>query len=996
MALARFHQSGESKYKPSVEKNSLLIKYPINVFDQNSFSKNWQDLLNGNPGLVTIKSLPIENNFLYLNENPLQINDTFFSVNAQNLEFRVPSNYVIHNGVLYRFENELDTIIQTQNDLGYKMIANYNGLLVFVDPNNTADMITIQGIGIRNSDLEFKFSVRSTVSQLETATQIFCPIPWENVNVKKNFVLQPNGGDGTPIDNPLNYFDVSPSVDVNGKRIITLTLRLVNGQEFQQSYEDQRGDSTSITVTDLNNRANRNEIGQINLKKFFETITDLTKIEHVAGTKKVRWFYRNETGVEYYREFDFTPLIPAAVLDINIDKIEPDPDDADVWVVYETDGTPHEINLSKYVASVSVDPETGAITISQGGNQLFTVGLAGQTNNYYDLDQLPVIPSPFGLPKGLKDQIYFISEEGTNKVIPDWLLLENIIVQSQEEFDIATAEGFTLEKVFDTWEMFSHYNGEHGANGGTGAKSPPNFPALNPNDGPGVSLTAEEFYNKTAWNYNAADDSISLNRNYHCYTGYISPRPFGNYDFEAIMSSSNDDDDFIALIAAFYKDPETGYEYTLSLIRCMIENSGQGDWTYRIYYNFAQTNQKVIVEGTDLAPYPNGANGGWTTNGPSKGSINRTGNVFTFKTSQFGSTVIDEATEIIVDIDAMIVDFPELEPFKNFGQVGFAARSQQDAKFSNINFTGLTKYIFWPKEDFSYEVFEWNKDQALFILQDPQTIYAKDFFRNRFVYTDLFDKYYFVDQTDRIHCFKGDSGVSRQSFNALKLGWDKRPFLDSSLLGGSSGGSGLTKVYATISDMIADQNTQFDLDQFRVNDASSDPTVTAGRANYEYLGTTLGTIDDYYKYSEEESVDLDNDYEARISTLESSDYATTAEIATAKAEAITAAKNYTDIRQTTITTEVSITSETLSDGGYSQNGRNNVIKHSTNAINITLGATDNFIATYQKEGTGNITFVASAGKTIRQTNKVLDGALGSTAAVSVVGNVINVRISNDV
>lgn len=101
---------------------------------------------------------------------------------------------------------------------------------------------------------------------------------------------------------------------------------------------------------------------------------------------------------------------------------------------------------------------------------------------------------------------------------------------------------------------------------------------------------------------------------------------------------------------------------------------------------------------------------------------------------------------------------------------------------------------------------------------------------------------------------------------ALDAENNAKAYAESLAIGG--GGSGLTGRYLTVAAMIADQNTQLDLDIFRVTDASEDPTVTSGRAYYEYLGTTNGTLDDYYKMSEEESMDLDLDYEARIAALE--------------------------------------------------------------------------------------------------------------------------------
>lgn len=62
--------------------------------------------------------------------------------------------------------------------------------------------------------------------------------------------------------------------------------------------------------------------------------------------------------------------------------------------------------------------------------------------------------------------------------------------------------------------------------------------------------------------------------------------------------------------------------------------------------------------------------------------------------------------------------------------------------------------------------------------------------------------------------------------------------------------------YATIAALLADQANQSDNAFQSVIDASGDPSVGGGYAYYEYLGTVLGTMADYRKLSEEESVDL--------------------------------------------------------------------------------------------------------------------------------------------
>jgi hypothetical protein len=68
----------------------------------------------------------------------------------------------------------------------------------------------------------------------------------------------------------------------------------------------------------------------------------------------------------------------------------------------------------------------------------------------------------------------------------------------------------------------------------------------------------------------------------------------------------------------------------------------------------------------------------------------------------------------------------------------------------------------------------------------------------------------------------------------------------------NTGASSIDARYDDIPDLLANQGSQADFNLYYVEDASLDPTVTSGFAYYEYLGTTLGTLADYRKLSEEE------------------------------------------------------------------------------------------------------------------------------------------------
>lgn len=94
-------------------------------------------------------------------------------------------------------------------------------------------------------------------------------------------------------------------------------------------------------------------------------------------------------------------------------------------------------------------------------------------------------------------------------------------------------------------------------------------------------------------------------------------------------------------------------------------------------------------------------------------------------------------------------------------------------------------------------------------------------------------------------------------------------------------------------------------------------------------------------------------------------------------------------------TSANITTSQLIDT-HSQNGKHVMMLNGANNLTVTIDSADKFCSTYQKTGTGNITFVAGTGKTLVQVDStnVISGAIGSSATVSIVGNIIYLRIAN--
>ena len=92
-----------------------------------------------------------------------------------------------------------------------------------------------------------------------------------------------------------------------------------------------------------------------------------------------------------------------------------------------------------------------------------------------------------------------------------------------------------------------------------------------------------------------------------------------------------------------------------------------------------------------------------------------------------------------------------------------------------------------------------------------------------------------------------------------------------------------------------------------------------------------------------------------------------------------------------ITTTVSITSETLTTGNYTQEGKIIKIDNGVNAINYTVNGVN---AAFVKGGTGAITFIQRVGRTLSSTNGLLfNGAVNSTASIVSFGTIDTLYIN---
>lgn len=121
---------------------------------------------------------------------------------------------------------------------------------------------------------------------------------------------------------------------------------------------------------------------------------------------------------------------------------------------------------------------------------------------------------------------------------------------------------------------------------------------------------------------------------------------------------------------------------------------------------------------------------------------------------------------------------------------------------------------------------------------------------------------------------KGDTGIPGAGFENIPAEVNKIPVTDGvgglnwedKPTGGTGGGTAPI-AYTDMAALYAGQSNQIANGNYRVDDASAHPDVEAGRAWFDYKGTTAGDHTDYILKSEEESLNLDAQLTAIENTL---------------------------------------------------------------------------------------------------------------------------------
>jgi hypothetical protein len=272
-------------------------------------------------------------------------------------------------------------------------------------------------------------------------------------------------------------------------------------------------------------------------------------------------------------------------------------------------------------------------------------------------------------------------------------------VENTEELNLAKSSAVPSSSIFSNWTRFSH---------------------------DGTSNQPAQASELTAWSYNSVTDRINCTVNSNTYIGFISDKKYDNYLHEVVLSSSNTDDDLISVIIAWYVDPITGRENTLSAVR----SPGGTGMTWQVIYNYNRSDQQIIYNGNQFIKWGNGNYGatssaaGYVTNQTVGGwddfgtvgtrvKITRTGNTILCQTTDLGETSYVAAANVTIDLTSN----PVLNKFIPPSSYGYACNSQELSSFQVLTFIGNNKV--YDVRDGSI----WNLINGTWVLSTTQTIW---------------------------------------------------------------------------------------------------------------------------------------------------------------------------------------------------------------------------------------------------------------------------------
>lgn len=231
---------------------------------------------------------------------------------------------------------------------------------------------------------------------------------------------------------------------------------------------------------------------------------------------------------------------------------------------------------------------------------------------------------------------------------------------------------------------------------------------------------SQAWFSALSWQF--SDNRLKHATNSSNFNGFISNVKLDRYRHQAILTSLNHDDDYIAIIIAAKVDDQ-GAIHTLSAERTQ---SPEKNWylAYKMFPKNAPYNSpaKVFKNFGEIAIGQSNTNdNGNTTENEAKGDgkgwsgrktlvkIERDGNLITAHTSDWGASTSLDSSLVVVPGSKIEIDLADaalgLEIFQGEQHYGYGIRSQAQSQIYNVQFSPLNaeQYVYDLMNDLVYE-----------------------------------------------------------------------------------------------------------------------------------------------------------------------------------------------------------------------------------------------------------------------------------------------------
>lgn len=310
------------------------------------------------------------------------------------------------------------------------------------------------------------------------------------------------------------------------------------------------------------------------------------------------------------------------------------------------------------------------------------------------------------LPNGERNQLMYANGNG-NIYTPKDNVFYGKVVYTDAQLARAKQTFTSQAEIFNTWGRFS-FGGDSASC--DGALSNSNFINYNP-------------YCANNWIYDTENDLIESTSNSSSYIGFLSDKSYSKYYTKLTLGSTDvDDDDVIYVIGsvkdfsdltrnlAYGKNPND-FDYSVNTTDKLLPREHQlsvvfsrnnKTLNYVVYYNYRQSDQKTIFNGSNMLSYRVGSNGASPTTDSTRWNKATGGidvavykNADTIKIwcSEFsdapgGKGPLSHLITLNLNSD------PDLQKFIQPTQYGYGQRSQAFSYFKDIYFSESVNTIY--------------------------------------------------------------------------------------------------------------------------------------------------------------------------------------------------------------------------------------------------------------------------------------------------------------